>query len=1005
LSTLPDEQRQTEARVLATQEIERPFDLASGPIARGLLIQMSEREHVAVLTVHHIASDAWSMEILVKEIGALYKAFSQRQPSPLAALPVQYADYAHWQRGWLRGEVLEAELSYWTRQLKGAATLELPTDRSRPAIQAYNGAVRSFEVPARIAASIKALGRQAGTTAFMTTLAAFKALLARYTNQTDIVVGTPVANRGQAETEGLIGFFLNTLVLRTDVSGDPTFSELVGRVRETALGAYSHQELPFEKLVEELQPRRDLSRSPLFQVMFVLESMAPGDRDQAPVLPGIKMSRFPLSGVTAKFDLTLSITESSHDWPCRIEYNTDLFNARTIDRLIAHFVTLLESAVAQPELRLSELSLLSAAERRQVLFEWNSTEAACSTRAGVHQLFEEQAERTPNACAVFCEGVRLSYAQLNARANRLAHRLRRYGIGPDSVVGICVSRSIEMAVSVLAVLKAGGAYLPLDPAYPRERLQFMLEDAAVEVLLTNEGAGDVLPEHRANVIHLERDFEAFAGEPDVNPHANVAPEHLGYVIYTSGSTGRPKGICLPHRALVNLIEWHRVSVPAAPTTLQFASLNFDASFHEMFSAWSTGGAVLIVSDELRMDVEKLGDFISEHRVEKVTLPVVVLQQLAERFATRPEELSSLRVVITTGEQLKITSPIVQLFKALKGCRLHNHYGPSETHVVTALIMEDAPDAWPGQPAIGRPIFNTQMYVLDDHLNPVPNGVLGELYIGGDMLARGYLDRPDLTAEKFIPDPFHKLAGSRLYRTGDLARYAPDGNIDFLGRMDHQVKIRGFRVEPGEVESVLSRHPSVHEAVVLARAEASGELRLVAYLVCEAGHEATQSEWRQYLAERLPEYMIPAHFVLLKELPLTANGKVDRRALPAPEQSRPELEAMYEPAGDAVEEVILRVWAEVLEIERIGVNDNFFDLGGHSLSATRVVFRLREAFRTDLPVRALFESPTPRGLANALALAWGDREVVEEIARTNLELEQLSDDEMKVLLATQGSSGN
>lgn len=1003
LSASPGEDPETEARRLATEEIERPFDLATGPIIRGLLLRLSAREHVAVLTIHHIACDAWSLEILVKEIGALYDAFSQGRPSPLPELPVQYIDYAGWQREWLRGEVLDKELAYWRDQLQEVATLELPTDRPRPAIQTYTGENRFFELPAKLGVAVNALGRQTGTTAFMTVLAAFEALLARYTNQTDIVVGSPVANRGQAETEGLIGFFLNTLVLRTDFSGNPTFAELLGRVRETALGAYAHQQIPFEKLVEELQPRRDLSHSPFFQVMFVLENVAQWESSGTQTFSGVTMSRFPLGRTAAKFDLTLSIRESLDRWPCFIEYNTDLFDAQTIDRLVTHFQTLLEAAVAQPELRLSELPLLSTAERQQLLVEWNATEVTGFEHACIHELFEKQAQRTPDACAVFFEGVRLSYAELNARANQIAHHLRRHGVGPESVVGICVGRSAELAVSVLATLKAGAAYLPLDPNYPRERLEFMLKDAAAEVLLTHEGAGDVLPRHGAKVIRLDSDAEAFAGESTVNPRASVAPENPVFVIYTSGSTGRPKGICMPHRALVNLIEWNRASMPAAAGTLQFASLNFDVSFQELFSTWSTGGTLFIVSDELRLDIEALAHFISEQRIEKVTLPVVVLQQLAETCSARPQLLSSLRIVVSAGEQLRITPPVVQLFKALRGCRLHNHYGPSETHVVTELVTSEAPDTWPAQPSIGRPIFNTQIYVLDGHLQPVPAGVIGELYIGGDALARGYVDRPALTAEKFIPDPFHTRAGSRLYRTGDLARFLPNGNIEFRGRIDHQVKIRGFRVEPGEVEAVLGQHPSVLEAVVLARADGGSEQRLMAYLVCEPGYEPSQSEWRRYLAERLPEYMIPAHFVRMKELPLTANGKLDRRALPLPERSRPELEAAYEPPCNATEEVVVHVWAEVLNVERIGVNDNFFDLGGHSLSATGVIFRLREAFRVDLPLRALFESPTPRGLADALARAWGDREVLEEIARTNLELEQLSDDEVKALIEAQDPS--
>jgi amino acid adenylation domain-containing protein len=756
--------------------------------------------------------------------------------------------------------------------------------------------------------------------------------------------------------------------------------------------------VPFEKLVEELEPERSLSHSPLFQVMFVLQN-AP---QESLNLGGLKLGSLMSENLTAKFDLTLFISEGGDGrLSGSIEYNTDLFDGSRIDSMIEHFRTLLEAIAADPEERVSQLPLLTQGERERLLFEWNRTALPEVSHAGIHQWFAAQAELTPERVAVVCEGRQLTYGELNARANQLAHHLRELGVGPEALVAISLRRSIEMVVGMLAILKAGGAYVPLDPAYPAERLLFMLEDTSAPVLLTERRLVGELQGQEARLVFMDQDADVIARQPTDNPASGISAENLAYVIYTSGSTGRPKGTGLSHRALMNLIEWHFSILSREARTLQFASLSFDASFHEIFSAWCSGGTLFIATEAERLDTAGLADFLSGHAIEKLILPVVVLQQLAEKYSSRPQVFRSLRELITTGEQLHITAPIIALFEQLENCSLHNHYGPSESHVVTSYMLNGPPAEWPSHPPIGRPIANTRMYILDRHFNPVPAGVPGELYIGGIALARGYLNRPEATAEKFIPDQFSREPGARLYRTGDLSRYLPDGHIEYLGRIDHQVKLRGFRIELGEIEAVLGQHPDVLENVVLAREDEPGHKRLVAYVVASGHPETSVNDLRDFLRQKLPDYMIPSAFVLLTELPLTPNGKVDRRALPEPDKSRPDMKAAFVAPRNAAEEVVAAVWSEVLGVEQVGVYDNFFDLGGHSLLATQVISRLRDTFQVEqLSLRKLFESPTVTGLVEALAQHWGGMDVLENIAQTCRELDQLSVEELEMMLSEQ-----
>jgi amino acid adenylation domain-containing protein len=959
LAGLPETEREAEAERLAGEEAQRPFDLARDLLLRARLLRLDEREHVLLLTLHHIACDAWSVGVLSREVAELYEAFSRGQPSCLPELPLQYADFAAWQRAWLQGETLATQLGYWKRRLAGVPpALELPTDRPRPAVPSSRGGRHPFTFPRELGESLQALGRREGGTLFMTLLGAFQVLLSRYTGSDDIVVGSPVAGRSERETERLIGLFVNTLVLRTDLSGDPTFRELLGRVREVCLDAHAHQDLPFEKLVEELQPERDPSRTPLFQVMFTLQNAPRAALSMA----GLEVSGMAVDRATAKFDLSLSMGETERGLQGTLAYSAGLFDAATIARLARHYRTLLEGVVADPERRLSELPLLTEEERQQILVEWNATASDYPRERCVHELFEAQVERTPEAVAVACEGQHLTYRELNWRANQLAHHLRRLGVGPEVPVGICVERSLEMLVGLLGILKAGGAYVPLDPTCPLERLAFVLNDTRVPLLLTQERLVSRLPAHAVQVVRLDADWGAIGQAPATNRSSDLRPDNLAYVIYTSGSTGQPNGVAVEHRSLVNYLTWVQEHLfdPNMQSLPTATNLTFDASLKQVFGPLLSGGAVWVISDDLAADPAALLQAITMRAPAGLNCVPSVWQAILDTIRSgRSRGPSSLEHLFLGGEQLS-RELVDRSLAELAQLRIWNLYGPTE-----ATANATAGRIIPGEAVtIGRPIANTRIYILDQRLQPVPVGVPGELHIGGACLARGYLNCPKLTAERFIPDSFGGEPGGRLYRTGDLARYRPDGQIEFLGRLDDQVKVRGYRIELGEIEAALVGHPGVREAVVVAGEDEFGDNRLLAYIV--SGESApTASEARAFLREKLPEYMLPSAFVPLETLPRTPNGKPDRRALLTQDRARPGIEEAFVTPRTRVEELLASIWAEVLGVERVGIQEDFFDLGGHSLLAVRLFARIEQELGTSLPLSSLFQGPTIEHLARLI----------------------------------------
>jgi amino acid adenylation domain-containing protein len=982
LSEWPDSTRQAEMLRLMDAEVKRPFNLSADWMMRATLLRLHETEHVLLLVVHHISFDGWSGGILSKEISVLYEAFSTGLSNPLPELSIQYADYAVWQRQRLQGELLETQLAYWKEQLSQMAALELPTDRPRPAVQTFRGRRKSLILPESLSNELKLLSRRNKATLFMTLLAAFQTLLHRYTGQEDIAVGSPIANRTRSEVEGLIGFFINTLVLRTDLSANPTFSELLGRIRKVALTAYANQDIPFEKLVEELHPERNLSSSPLFQVLFSLQNVP----SHALKFASLTASSLEVNSGTAKFDLTFLLTEVSGSLRGVLEYNTDLFEEATISRILQHFETLLHGVVANPNQRLSDLPMLGEAERRQLLVEWNDTKRDYPRGRCIHQLFEAQVERTPEAVAVVFEDKRVTYRELNQRANQLAHQLRKLGAGPEILIGIFMERSPDMVVSLLAILKAGAAYVPIDPKYPQERIAFILDDGQVSALVTQQSVLERLPAHAIQTICVDTEWETIAANSELNPAATAIENNLAYVIYTSGSTGKPKGVAIAHRSTVSLLHWasENFSPDDLAGVLASTSVCFDLSVFELFAPLSWGGTVILAEDVLQLtELPAAGDVTLIN-----TVPSAIIELL--RMGGVP---ASVRTVTLAGEPL--ATPLVnQIYERLKVGRVFDLYGPSEDTTYSTCALRNSN----GPTTIGRPIANTEIYLLDAHMQPVPIGVRGELHIGGDGLARGYLDRPDFTAEKYIPNAFSAVPGARLYKTGDLARHLPDGNIEFLGRIDHQVKIRGFRIELGEIEAVLARHPGVHEAVVAVQKDASNEPRLIAYIVPKPGSPPEFPEVRSFLKSRLPDYMIPSASVTLSALPLTPSGKVDRNALPAPDQSRPDLKESFIAPRTPAEEGIARIWSEVLKLDQVGVHDNFFDLGGHSLLATQVISRMREAFQIDLPLRDLFENPTVALVAIRIAQLQAKDATLDEMTAILNDLDSLSDEEAKSLLA-------
>lgn len=971
VESLPDGQQgstQEALEQLAIAEGRRPFDLAQGPLLRGRLWQLAPQEHLLLLTIHHIVFDEWSTGIFFQELAQVYAALQRGEAPVLPDLPIEFADFAAWQREELQRGAWQAQLDYWRELLAGAPeALDLPADRPRPPVQSLRGACVMKKIPEGLSQQVHLRAREWQITPSALLTAAFAAFLQRLSDQDDFCLGIPAANRQHPEAVQVIGFFLNTLVLRLRPDRQAPFFTLLAQVQKALISALAHQDLPFDRLVDELRPQRDLSRQPLFQVMFVY-----GQENLPPSLGPVRLTPWHLDYGWAKFDLTLYLMETAEGLRARLEYATDLFHAETAAHWLEAFLQLLSGLLAEPERPVEEIALLSPAERQRLVEAWNDTAAPYPAESCLHDLFESQASRTPQAPALVYGEQVLSYQSLNAAAELLAEALRRLGVGAESRVGLFFERSLEQMVTLLGVLKAGGAAVPLDPAYPPQRLRHILQLAQPHLLLSHASLSQQLPDWDGGLGLCAADGNLTWVQPmplkadqQLEGREAATPDSLAYILYTSGSTGVPKGVAMPHRPLVNLMRWQvQRSAPLhIQRTLQFASLNFDVSFQEIFSTWSSGGCLYLIAEDLRREAGRLLDWLRENAIERLFLPFVALQSLAEAAQTAAELPTSLREIITAGEQLRIDDTLRRFFARLPGCRLDNQYGPTEAHVVSAYLLEGEPDNWPDLPPIGRPIANARLYVLDRRLQPQPIGVPGELYIGGLSLARGYLQAPELTAERFLPSPF--VAGERLYRTGDLARFLPDGNLMFLGRRDTQVKVRGYRVEMGEIEVLLSQHPAISQAVVIAQQDESGSAgtRLLAYVTVRPGAEVTSAALRWHLQQSLPDYMIPAEIIFLEAFPLTPSGKVDRRRLPLPERRGGEAEVT--PPRDELESWLCQVWQEVLGLQRVGIQDSFFDLGGHSLLALRLFARLEQRLGRRLPVTLLFQYQTIAQLAEYL----------------------------------------
>ncbi len=1038
LQQLPVNEREAAAQQTIAQEIQQPFNLAQGSLLRVTLLQLNSTEYVLLINLHHIVFDEWSIALLIRELGLLYSAFSAGKPLSLPELPIQYADFAHWQREWLQGDELESQMSYWRSQLQNLSVLEIGSNRSRLNEPCNRGATQLLELPLDLSQALLALSQQEGVTLFMILLAAFQALLYRYTGQTDIAVGSPIANRNRRELEDLIGFFANSLVLRTDLSGNPTFRELLFRVRQVAVGAYAHQDLPFEKLVEELHPERKVSRNPLFQVVFALQN-APIEQLE---LPGLTLSSYKFEITTARFDLEFYLWECADNFRSlwgdgwqqseglrgALVYNTDLFERDAIARMLQHFQTLLAGVVANPDTHLADIPILSVAEQHQLLVEWNQTERDYPELC-IHQLFESIVAQSPEAIAVSFGKQKFTYQQLNSGSNQLADYLRKLGVGSETLVGICMEPSPIMVAGLLGILKAGGAYVPLDPTHPPERLQFMLEDAQVSVLLTQRDFISRDAKFHASTIQnpkskiqnlkvvcLERDWEAIALSSEENLINHTTVDNLAYVVYTSGSTGTPKGVAITHRAVNRLVcNTNYISLEPGDKVAQCANISFDAATFEIWGALLNGAQLVGINREVTLSPQDFAQEIQQQEIDVLFLTTALFNSIVREV---PTAFRSLRYLLFGGEAVN-----VRWVKAVKQHGAPEHllhvYGPTENTTFTSWY--EVQDVAATSVPIGRAIANTQIYLLDAYLKPVPIGVTGEIYVGGDGLARGYLNRPDLTAEKFILNPFYgsgewpvasgercrqgkgeeskitPLASSReksppqwrqnlkskiqnpkserLYKTGDLARYLPDGNLEFVGRTDYQVKLRGFRIELGEIETVLNQYPAVEKAVVVVREDETCDRTLVAYIVCNQELNLRTSDLRSFLKTKLPNYMIPSAFVVLETLPLTPNGKVDRQILPAPDFASTGLPEISQLPQTSVEAELAQIWAEILGLEQVGISDNFFELGGHSLLATQLVSRIRDRTQVKVPLRRIFETPTIAELAQYIeAMSGADRDL-------------------------------
>jgi amino acid adenylation domain-containing protein len=948
-------------------EMQRPFDLVGAPPLRVRVSRFGTDEALLAVCLHHIAVDGWSWDIMLRELDECYRAVLEHRPPALTPAPLQYADFAIWQHRTLDEDVIGEQLTYWVDRLRGSRpAIDLPVDHPRPPVQTHHGSRRFYRMEPEVARRLTSVSAELGITPFMVLVAGVAALLGLYTGDNDIVLGTPVAGRGEAELDGVMGLFINTLPLRIDLDGDPTFRELLGRARETVVGALSHQDIPFERLVEELSPARNLARHPVFQVMVDLKQDAPpttplGDA----VLRSVAAER-----TSARFDLGLTFATRDDGLVLRLEYSSDLFEPASIDRMAANLERLLLVLLADVELPVDSGAVLTEAERRQVVVEFNDTDVPVPTDRCVHELVAERAAASPSATAVEFGDERLTYAELDTAANRLAHRLVEAGVGPGALVGVALERSLSLVVAVLAVLKAGGAYLPLDPANPEARLRFMVTDAGASVLVTAEGPPVDLTDLFTTVVHLDEEVDPLLALPDKAPDVRVTADDLAYVIYTSGSTGQPKGVLVEHRGVVNLarVVVDTFRLDSTSRVLQFASMSFDASVTELLVPLTVGATVCLAPREVLASGLDLLRLLDDRRITTVTLPPSLLAVLPDA------ELPHLVTLCSAGEACH--PDLVRRWG--RGRRFVNGYGPTEATVASTyhVIDEGLPDGADTVP-IGKPIANVRVYVLDDGRRPVPIGCPGEIYIGGVGVARGYLGRPELTAERFVPDHFDDRSGGRLYRTGDRARWQPDGTLEFLGRLDDQVKLRGYRIELGEIEQTLLTHPDVRDAAVVVREDTPGNRRLVAYVVPQdrEGDDRHVELWpslAESIGSRLPPYMIPDPVVILDALPLTANGKIDRDALPAPAPTRASTpSATAAPSGE-LEERLAAMFASILGIDRVDADDDFFDLGGTSLLATKLFARIESEFGTELPLSLVFEDATVSTLASHL----GERRVPE-----------------------------
>ena len=997
LQEMPDHEREAVLQKRITEETRKPFDLNTLPLVRWTLVQLKVDEFVLIHVEHHLVHDGWSFNVFRRELLEIYKAFSAGEASPLPEPTLQFADFALWQRRWMVGEPAKRQLAYWQRQLRGSpSALALATDHARPPVPSFRGAAPRYAIPRALGDSLRALSRERGATLFMTMFAVFVALLYRYTQQEDILVGTAVGNRRWKESEGLIGMLVNNAVLRTNLAENPKFIDLLDQVKGVALEAYANDDIPFDHVVRALNLKRDDSRNPIFQIMFSFHD--------APLIePSLPKVNFKcvevISNQSAKFDLNVIVIPRREQDPANRagensftliwEYSSDLFEPDTIERMVGHYFRLLEEIIADPSKRISDYAMVKERETQELLQSFNRTRRDYPQSKCVHELFEAQVEKAPDAIAVVFEDKQLTYRELNQRANQLAHDLRQQGVQPDTIVALCMERSIEMVVGILGVLKAGGAYLPIDPDSPAERRHFLLNDAQADLVLTQDKLRLSFAGLTDEIVCLDSEWYKLLDQSHENLQHQVRGHHAAYVIYTSGSTGTPKGVVNVHSGLLNRLQWMQDAyrLTDVDRVLQKTPFTFDVSVWELLWPLISGACLVVARPGGHRDGAYLVQLIKSQQITTLHFVPSMLEVFLRE--SEVDRCTTLRQVICSGEALSYE--LQQRFFDRSSAALHNLYGPTEASIdVTA--WECRRDSDRSVVPIGRPIANTQIYILDPHLNPVPIGVVGELHIGGIGLARGYLNRRELTAKKFVANPFSDQPGARLYKTGDLARYLPDGNIEFLGRIDNQVKIRGFRIELGEIEFVLAQHPAIQQAVLLAREDAPDDTRLVAYMVATAGSNPSANDLRSFLQHKLPDYMVPSAFVFLDSLPLTPNGKLDRKALPAPDHSRPELDDAFVAPRNPVEAILANIWAEVLKLEKVGIRDNFFNLGGHSLLATQVISRMRNAFSIEVPLRQMFDAPTIAEMATLITE--NQRVSAPKLARMLREIDSMIEEDAK-----------